>query len=100
MVGEIRKRDTSGMRGMRGRRHVRAMHVHIEVAFGAAVAESVPDEAARVAEELRGRIGRMRHQRERVVGMGRVGEGPACTKTVFVQEVVALPAGVHVARPR
>lgn len=97
---EIRKRDTSRMREMRSRCHVCAMNVDIEVAFRAAVAESAANEVARIAEKLRGRIGRIGDQRERVVGVRGVGEGSACTETVFVQEVVALPAGVDVAGAR
>lgn len=97
---KTRKRDASRAREKRRRVRVCAMNVDVKVAFRAAVAEAAPNEVARVAEELGGRVGGIGDQGEGVVGVGRVREGPACAEAVFVQEVVALPAGEDVARAR
>lgn len=70
------------------------MDMDIKFTFRTTIAKSITNKVAIIAKKLSGWISRIRDQSKRVERMRRVIQRSSSTKTLFVQEVVALPACV------
>lgn len=74
-------------------REIGAGHVQIDLTQGAAVGEGAARHATAVAEEGAAAVGRVRHEDERVLFVGRVLHESVCIAAVLVEEEFAAPAG-------